>query len=57
MSGESLAELISAIQIHVVDHHGYTEEQANSPQKIAEWRGAITSSSRPSDIRTNRGDV
>ncbi len=54
VSGNTIAELVAGIQKHVVQHHGYTEAEAQSPQKIAEWRGAVASSSRDPQIRTPR---
>tara|TARA_B100001971_G_C17943089_1_gene408691 strand:- start:424 stop:621 length:198 start_codon:yes stop_codon:yes gene_type:complete len=57
VTGGSLTELISAVQKHAIEHHDYTEEMAYSPEKVAEWRGAIMSSSRPTDIRTDRPNV
>jgi hypothetical protein len=52
-----MIELITAVQRHVIEHHSYTEEQARSPEKIAEWKGAIASSARPPSLRTRRKDV
>ncbi|GEM_PF-1417987 len=56
-TGTNMTELIAAVQRHVVEHHGYSEEQARSPEKIAEWKGAIASSARPPGLRTRRPDV
>ena len=57
VSGDTLAGLIAAVQAHAMGHHGYTEEQVSDPEKIAEWQGAIKSSSRPGQIRTPRSEV
>jgi hypothetical protein len=57
VTGGSLTELISAIQKHAIDHYDFTEKMAYSPEKVAEWRGAIMSSSRPTAIRTDRTDL
>ena len=56
VAGDSLAELLSSVQGHALEHHGYTQEQVDSPDNIAIWEGAIKQSSRPGDMRTSRGD-
>jgi predicted small metal-binding protein len=56
-TGSNMTELISVIQRHAIAEHGLTEQQARSPEKIAEWRGAVASSARPKGIRTIRRDA
>ncbi|HIF73273.1 MAG TPA: DUF1059 domain-containing protein [Dehalococcoidia bacterium] len=57
VAGDSLSELLKSVQTHAVEHHGYTQAEVDSPEKIAIWEGAIKQSSRPGDIRTPRGDM
>ena len=56
-TGVNMAELIAAVQRHAIEKHGLTEQLARSPEKIAEWKGAVASSARPRDIRTPRKDA
>jgi predicted small metal-binding protein len=56
VAGDSLSELLKSVQGHALVHHGYTQEQVDSPDNIAIWEGAIKQSSRPDDMRTSRGD-
>ena len=57
VAGDSLAELLKSVQGHALDHHGYTQEEVDSPDNIAIWEGAIKQSSRPGDIRTTRDEM
>ncbi len=54
ISGNSVAELITAVQQHAMSYHDYTPEQAQAPEKIEEWKGAIRQASRPAQSRTPR---
>jgi predicted small metal-binding protein len=54
--GESLAELLKSVQLHAIDHHNFTKEETEAPEKIAIWEGAIKQSSRPGSFRTTRKD-
>ncbi len=54
ISGNSVAELIAAIQNHVISYHNYSSEQAQAPEKIEEWKGAIRQASRPTQSGTLR---
>ena len=54
ISGNSVAELITAIQNHAVSDHNYASEQVQAPEKIEEWKGAIRQASRPTQSRTLR---
>ncbi len=56
-TGANMTELITAVQRHAIEQHGLTEQQARSPEKIAEWKGAVASSARPQSIRTQRKDA
>ncbi|MBT4125321.1 MAG: DUF1059 domain-containing protein [Chloroflexi bacterium] len=57
VAGDSLAELLNSVQQHALEHHGYRQEEIESPEKIAIWEGAIKQSSRPGEIRTPRSDM
>ena len=54
VSGDSLAALLGAVQQHALEHHGYSQEEVESEELIAIWKGAIKQSSRPGNIRTPR---
>ena len=56
VAGGSLAELLKSVQMHAIEHHDYTQEQVEAPEKIAIWEGAIKQSSRPDSFRTARDD-
>ena len=56
-TGEKMTDLIAAVQRHAIENHGLSEQQARSPEKIAEWRGAVASSARPQGIRAPRKDA
>ena len=56
VAGDSLAELLKSVQLHAIDHHGYTQDEVDAPEKIAIWEGAIKQSSRPGELRTPRND-
>ena len=32
VAGESLAELLKSVQMHAIEHHNYTQEQAEAPE-------------------------
>ena len=57
VSGNTLDQIISAMQEHAITQHGYTDEQVHSPEQIAEWQGAVRSASRPGETRTPRGNA
>lgn len=57
VAGDSLSELLKSVQDHALEHHGFTQEEANSPEKIAIWEGAIKQSARPGSFRTPRTDL
>jgi predicted small metal-binding protein len=57
VAGDSLSELLKAVQGHALDHHGFTQDQVDSPDNIAVWEGAIKQSSRPGELRTPRTDL
>ena len=54
VSGDSLAALIAAVQQHALEQHGYSQQEVESEELIAIWKGAIKQSSRPGNIRTPR---
>ena len=56
VAGDSLAELLKSVQLHAIDHHNFTQEETEAPEKIAIWEGAIKQSSRPGSFRTTRKD-
>ena len=56
VAGDSLAELLSSVQTHAIEHHNYTQEQVETSENIAIWEGAIKQSSRPGSFRTTCGD-
>ena len=56
VSGDSLAMLLASVQQHALDHHNYTQEEVESEELMAIWKGAIKQSSRPSAVRTPRED-
>jgi|GEM_PF-4897068 hypothetical protein len=45
-------EVLREIQKHAMEHLGFTVEQANSAENLDLWRGALRSTSRPSEMRT-----
>jgi predicted small metal-binding protein len=57
VAGDSLAELLKSVQLHAIEHHSFTEEETERPERIAIWEGAIKQSSRPGAIRTPRTDL
>ena len=54
VSGSNLDEILEACKDHARNHHGMTDEEVNSPERIEQWRGAIKQASRPGAIRTPR---
>ena len=54
ISGNSVSELITAIQNCAMSHHNYTSEQVEAPEKIEELKGAIRQASRSAQSRTLR---
>ena len=57
VSGETMDDVLRAIQDHAINRHGYTAEQAGAPEKLELWRGAIRQTARPSETRTNQLDL
>ena len=57
VSGDTLDQIITAMQQHAIVEHGHTEKQVNSEEQIAEWKGAVRSASRPSQSRSPRGNA
>jgi len=57
VAGSSLADLLSSVQKHALEHHEFTQEEVESPERIAIWEGAIKQSARPGEIRTPRTDL
>lgn len=57
VAGDSLSELLKSVQDHALEHHGYTDEEVNSPDQVAVWEGAIKQSARPGSMRTPRTDM
>ena len=57
VSGESMDDVLRAIQQHAIEGHGYTVEQANAPEKLDLWRGAVRQTTRPSETRTIRFEL
>ena len=52
ISGDSVDDLIEVIKKHSIEVHGYTEEEANDPDRVNLWRGAVRQTSRPAETRT-----
>ncbi len=52
VSGETMGDVLREIQNHAIGQHGYTVEQANAPEKMDLWRGAIRQTARPAATRT-----
>ena len=57
VSGNTVEELIRAVQQHAMPFHDFTEVQAQAPEKIQEWRAAIRQASRPPELRTPRHEI
>ncbi|MDA1280502.1 MAG: DUF1059 domain-containing protein [Chloroflexi bacterium] len=56
VAGDSLSELLNSVKAHALEHHGYTGEEVDSPERIAIWQGAIKQSARPGSLRTHHGE-
>jgi hypothetical protein len=41
LGGDSLSELLKSAQLHALEHHESTQEEVESPDRIAIWEGAI----------------
>jgi hypothetical protein len=41
LDGDSLSELLKSVQLHALAHHEFTQEELESPDRIAIWEGAI----------------
>ncbi len=54
VSGETMEDVLRDIQNHAIDIHGYTAEEADAPEKLELWRGAIRQTARPAESRTIR---
>ena len=52
VSGETMDDVLREVQKHAIEGHGYTAEEANSPEKLDLWRGAIRQTARPAESRT-----
>ena len=52
VSGETMDDVLKEVQRHAMEGHGYSFAEANSPEKLDLWRGAIRQTARPSEART-----
>ncbi len=57
VSGETMDDVLKEIQKHAMEGHGYTVEQANAPENLDLWRGAIRQTARPTETRTIELDL
>ena len=52
ITGDSVDDFVEIIQDHAKTVHDYTDEEANDPDKVNLWRGAVRQTARPSETRT-----
>ena len=52
VSGETMDDILKEVQRHAMEGHGYSVTEANAPEKLELWRGAIRQTARPSEART-----
>lgn len=54
LGGDSLSELLKSMQLHVLEHHEFPQDEIESPDRITIWEGAIKQSARPGVFITSR---
>lgn len=57
VQGENVVSIVTAMQAHAIDVHGYTKSVVLSEEMEEQMRNAVRQSSRPQEFRTSRLDL